>query len=148
MHARSRQLCPTLCNPPDYNSPGSSVHRILQTRIPEWVAMPSSRGRDSTHVSYIVWVIWAGSLPLAPSRKPLYGAMKWSEVKSLSCVWLFATPWTVAYQAPPSMGFLRQEYWSGFAISFSRDMVPYKDINIIYLQVSVIFIKDYIEAKE
>ena len=37
----------------------------------------------------------------------------WSEVKSLSRVRLFATPWTVAYQAPPSMGFSRQEYWSG-----------------------------------
>ena len=34
-------------------------------------------------------------------------------VKSLSCVQLFATPWTVAYQAPQSMGFSRQEYWSG-----------------------------------
>ena len=148
MHARSLQLCPTLCSHPDYNQPGSSVHRILQTRIPECIAMPSSRGRDWTHVSYIIWVVWACSLPLASSRKPLYGAMKWSEVKSLSRVWLFATPWTVAYQAPPSMGFSRQEHWSGFAISFSGDMVPYKDINIIYLQVSVIFIKDYIEAKE
>ena len=38
---------------------------------------------------------------------------KWSEVKSLSRVWLLATPWTAAYQAPPSMGFSRQEYWSG-----------------------------------
>ena len=37
--------------------------------------------------------------------------VKW--VKSLSCVWLFATPWTAAYQAPQSMGFSRQEYWSG-----------------------------------
>ena len=36
-----------------------------------------------------------------------------SEVKSLSCVWLFVTPWTVAHQAPPSMEFSRQEYWSG-----------------------------------
>ena len=36
-----------------------------------------------------------------------------SEVKSLSCVQLLATPWTVAYQAPPPMGFPRQEYWSG-----------------------------------
>ena len=34
-------------------------------------------------------------------------------VKSLSRVWLFATPWTVAHQAPLSMGFSRQEYWSG-----------------------------------
>ena len=39
--------------------------------------------------------------------------VKWTEVNSLSCVWLFATPWTVAHQAPPSMGFSRQEYWSG-----------------------------------
>ena len=39
--------------------------------------------------------------------------MKWSEVKSLSRVWLFATPRTIAYQTPPSMGFSRQEYWSG-----------------------------------
>ena len=38
--------------------------------------------------------------------------VKWSQVKSLSLVWLFVIPWTVAYQAPPSMGFSRQEYWS------------------------------------
>jgi len=37
----------------------------------------------------------------------------WKKVKSLSRVWLFATPWTVAYQAPQSMEFSRQEYWSG-----------------------------------
>ena len=41
-------------------------------------------------------------------------AWKWKvKVKSLSRVWLFAIPWTAAYQAPPSMGFSRQEYWSG-----------------------------------
>ena len=49
------QLCPTLCNPMDCSPPGSSVHGILQARILEWVAMPSSRGssqpRDGTHVS-------------------------------------------------------------------------------------------------
>ena len=38
---------------------------------------------------------------------------KLADVKSLSHVRLFATPWTVAYQTPPSMGFSRQEYWSG-----------------------------------
>ena len=38
---------------------------------------------------------------------------KWSKVKSLNRVWLLATPWTAAYQAPPPMGFSRQEYWSG-----------------------------------
>ena len=36
-----------------------------------------------------------------------------SEVKSLGCVWLLATPWTVGNQSPPSMGFSRQEYWRG-----------------------------------
>ena len=46
--------------------------------------------------------------------------MKRSEMKSLSRVRLFATPWTVADQAPPSMGFSRQEHWSGVPFSFSR----------------------------
>ena len=39
------------------------------------------------------------------------------KVKSLSCVGLLVTPWTAAYQAPPSMGFARQEYWSGVPLS-------------------------------
>ena len=44
-------------------------------------------------------------------------AWKWKvKVKLLSCVWLLATPWTAAYQAPPSMGFSRQEYWSGMPL--------------------------------
>ena len=45
-----------------------------------------------------------------------YLEVKWSEVKSLSCVQLFAIPWTVAYQASPSMRFSRQEYWSGLPL--------------------------------
>ena len=48
--------------------------------------------------------------------------VKWSEVKSLSRVWLFATLWTVAHQAPPSMGFSRQEYWSGLAFPSPGDL--------------------------
>ena len=55
--AKSLQLCLTLCDPMDYSPPGSSVHGVLQARILEWVAMPSSRAssrpRDQTHVSYI-----------------------------------------------------------------------------------------------
>ena len=51
----------------------------------------------------------------------LKGIMK-AKVKSLRCVWLFATPWTVVYQASPSMGFSRQEYWSGVPL-------PYYSIN-------------------
>ena len=45
-----------------------------------------------------------------------------SEVKSLSRVWLLATPWTVAYQAPPSMGFSWQEYWSELPFSPPVDL--------------------------
>ena len=55
--AQSFQLCPTLCNPMNCYLPVSSNHGILQARILEWVAVPSSRGpfqpRDRTHVSYI-----------------------------------------------------------------------------------------------
>ena len=52
---------------------------------------------------------WVGKLE---ENARSYSTMK-VKVKSLSCVGLFKTPWTVAYQAPPSMGFSRQEYWSG-----------------------------------
>ena len=64
--SRSAQSCLTLSNPLDYSPPGSSVHGILQARIQEWVALPSSRGssqpRDWTRVScfagrfFTVWV--------------------------------------------------------------------------------------------
>ena len=82
--AKSLQSCPTLCNPRDGSPPGSPVPGILQARTLEWVAI---------------------SFP---------NAWKWKvKVKSLSHARLPATPWTVAYQAPPSMGFSRQEYWSG-----------------------------------
>ena len=82
--AKSLQSCPTLCDPIDGSPPGSSVPGILQARTLEWVA-----------ISFC-------------------NAWKWKvKGKSLSHVRLFATPWTAAYQAPPSMGFSRQEYWSG-----------------------------------
>ena len=82
--AKSCQSCPTLCNPIDGSPPGSPVPGILQARILDWVAISFSN------------------------------AWKWKmKVKSLSRVQLLATPWTAAYQAPPSMGFSRQEYWSG-----------------------------------
>ena len=82
--AKSLQSCPTLCDPIDGSPSGSPVPGILQARTLEWVAISFSN------------------------------AWKWKvKVKSLSPVWLLATPWTAAYQAPPSMGFSRQEYWSG-----------------------------------
>ena len=79
--AKSLQSCPTLCDPIDGSPPGSPVPGILQARTLEWVAISFSN------------------------------AWKWKvKVKSHSRVQLFATPWTAAYQAPPSMGFSRQEY--------------------------------------
>ena len=82
--AKSLQSCPTLCDPRDGSRPGSPMPGILQARILEWVAISFSN------------------------------AWKWRvKVKSLSCIRLVATPWTAAHQAPPSMGFSRQEYWSG-----------------------------------
>ena len=84
LSAKSLQSCPTLCDPIDGSPPGSPVPGILQARTLEWVAISFSN------------------------------AWKWKEkVKWLSCVRLLATPWTAAYQAPLSMGFSRQEYWSG-----------------------------------
>ena len=97
----------------DCNSPGSSVHGILQARILECQALLQAifptQGLNPPLLHLTHWQ--AGSLPLAPPGKPSF-IMK-VKVKSLSPVRLFATPWTVAYQAPPSMGFSRQEYWSG-----------------------------------
>ena len=82
--AKSLQSCLTLCDPIDGSPPGSPVPGILQERILEWAAISFSN------------------------------AWKWKvKVKSLSCVRLLATSWTAAYQAPLSMGFSRQEYWSG-----------------------------------
>ena len=69
----SLQLCLTLCNPMECSPPGS-VHGILQERVLERVAMPSSRGsfqpRDQTYVSYICLHWQADSLPRAPPEKP------------------------------------------------------------------------------
>ena len=82
--AKSLQSCPTLCDPRDGSPPGSLVPGILKARTLEWVAISFSNALE---------------------RKV--------KVKSLSRVRLSATPWTVAHQAPPSMEFSRQEYWSG-----------------------------------
>ena len=69
VHAQSRQLYLTLWDPMDCNPPGSSVHGILQARIVEWVAMPSSRGPSNLHVLHLQhWQ--AGSLPLALPGSP------------------------------------------------------------------------------
>ena len=82
--AKSLQSCLTLCDPMDGSPSGSPVPGILQARTLEWVAISFSNEWQ--------WKV---------------------KVKSLCRVQLLETPWTVAYQAPPSMGFSRQEYWSG-----------------------------------
>ena len=93
--AKSLQSCPTLCDLIDGSPPGSTVPGILQARTREWVAISFSNS-------------W-----------------EWKEkVKSLSHVRLFATPWTAAYQAPPSMGFSRQEYWSGVPYLIPHPIFP------------------------
>ena len=102
MHTQSLQLCLTLCDPMDYSPPGSSVHGILQARILEWPAMPSSRGaslpRDRTCVSCISCTA-DGFFTAEPPEKP----HNFSQVQSLSRVRFFVTPWTAARQASLSI---------------------------------------------
>ena len=76
LHAKSLQLCPILYDPVDCSLPGSSVHGILQARILEWVAMPSSRGifpNQGLNPHLLCLLHWqVGSSPPAPHRKPIY----------------------------------------------------------------------------
>ena len=92
--AKSLQLCPTLCDPIDSSPPGSPVPGILQARTLDWVAISFSNA-------------WKGKV----------------IVKSLSRFQLLATPWTAAHQAPLSMGFSRQEYWSGSYIIIATTVI-------------------------
>ena len=88
-----RFSCVHLWDPIDGSPPGSPIPGILQARTLEWVAISLSN------------------------------AWKWKvKVKWLVRVWLLATPWTAAFQAPPSLGFSRQEYWSG--VPFPSPCVP------------------------
>ena len=84
--AKSLQSCLTLCSPRDGSPPGSAIPGTLQASTLEWVAISFSN------------------------------AWKWKvKAKSLSLVWLLATPWTASYQDPPSMGFSRQNPMDGGA---------------------------------
>ena len=62
------------------------------------------------------------SQAMKPSRERERTAEERKKVKSLSRVRLFATPWNIVHQAPPSMGFSRQEYWSGFPLPSPGDL--------------------------
>ena len=112
--AKPLQSCPTLCDLIDGGPPGSSVPRILQARTLEWVAISFSNARK-----------WKG------------------KVKSLSHVQLLATPWTAAHQAPPPMGFSRQESWSGVFLTAQdckcpdiiiKAWIPFKHIRTLLVQ--------------
>ena len=72
MCAKSLQSCPILCNPVDCSPPGSSVQEILQARILEWVAIPSSSSQPQGLNLYLSCLLHrqAGSLPLGPPGKP------------------------------------------------------------------------------
>ena len=92
--AKSLQSCPTLCDPIDGSPSGSAVSGILQARTLEWVSTSFSN------------------------------AWKWKvKVKLLSHVQLFGTPWTAAYQAPLSMRFSTQRYWSGLQLPSPHDVL-------------------------
>ena len=87
------QSCPTHGDPMDYSPLGSSIHGIFQARVLDWGAIAKgSKKKDFLSVAFLKNVCM---------------------ISCFSCVWLFATLWTVAHQAPLSMGFSRQEYWSG-----------------------------------
>ena len=68
--AKSLELCPTLCDPMDCSPPGSSVHGLLQTRILEWVAMPSSRVLSDPGIKPRSLPLQADSLPLSHQEVP------------------------------------------------------------------------------
>ena len=94
--AKSLQSCPTLRDPIDGSPPGSAIPGILQARTVEWVAISFSN------------------------------AWKWKvKGKSLSRFRPSATPWTAAHQAPPSMRFSRQEYWSGVPLPSPQYQIDY-----------------------
>ena len=106
--AKSLQSCQTLCDPIDGSPPGFPIPGILQARTLEWVAISFSN------------------------------AWKWKvKGKSLSRVWLFATPWTAAYQAPLSMGFSRQKYWSGVPLPSPKWEIT--NLNFLFLFCGTIF---------
>ena len=116
--AKSLKSCPTVCDPIDGSPPGSTVPGSLQARTLEWVAISFSN------------------------------AWKWKvKGKLLSCVQVLVTPWTAAHQVPLSMGFSRQEYWSGVplpspAVLFNTALWWTWDQSVWYLQLCY-FSQDY-----
>ena len=88
------QSCPTLCDPIEDSPPGSAIPEILQAWTLAWVAISFSNAW--------MWKV---------------------KVKSLSRIRLLASPWTAAYQVHLSMGFSRQDYWSGLPLPSLKDLI-------------------------
>ena len=122
MPAKLLQSCP-LCDAMVCSLSGSSIRGILQARILEWVAMLSSRRsswpRDRTCTSYMSCIDRQVLTTSATWETP-HKMWKWKWTRSV--VSHSVTPWTVAHQAPRSMGFSRQEYWSGLPFSSPGDL--------------------------
>ena len=97
------QSCPILHDPVDCSLPGSSVHRIFQARVLEWGSI-------------------VRSLPICYSKLPFSILMLCWVLSSFSRVQLSVILWTVASQAPLSMGFFRHEYWSGLPLPPPRHL--------------------------
>ena len=122
MKVKVTQLCLTLCDPIDGSLLGSPVPGILQARTLEWAAISFSN------------------------------AWKWKvKLKSLSRVWLFVTPWTAAHQAPPSMGFSRQEHWSGVPLpsplhESEQCLPPYNSIKVRLTWVTKTYLKSLVQS--
>ena len=113
----SLSSCPTLCDPRDGSPLDSPIPGILQARTLEWVAISFSN------------------------------ASKWKvKVKSLSLVWLLATPWTAAHQAPPPMGFCRQEYWSGVPLPSPWDCPHFFLSCFLHVALFQLFLLFYLPA--
>ena len=137
------QSCRTLSDPMDCSLPGSSVHGIFQANILEWGAIAYLYLKGEKH--FCIGIQRRNPKPFKSAFEntpngvndiEITSILQFSSVQSLSCVRLFATPWTAAYQAPPSMGFARQEYGSGVPLPTSTNSkVPLHPSPILQPQV-------------
>ena len=128
------QSCPTHCDPMDCSPPGSSVHGI--SRQEHWSGFPLTPPGDLPN---------PGVEPASPALQGDFSDSNYRvriPTKTRSC-WclviklfqIFVSPWTVAHQAPLSMGFPRQEYWSGFPFLCPGDLPnPDSDANLVFQQ--------------
>ena len=115
--AKSLRLCLTLCDPIDGSPPSSPVPGILQARTLEWVAISFSY------------------------------AWKWKvKAKALSRVRLLVSLWTAAHQAPPSMGFSRQEYWSGVPLPAPASVWDECNCAVVWAFFGIAFLWNWYES--